>query len=497
MTYFLTAPLELLVAVIAATVLFLGWRSFGTPARGVPVILAMLPVLKTAASGGIFVRFALPDVFIFIVFAGTVVVLARRRDPDWAGRRIPVQVLAGLAVFLVFVLLSFTASEDPVRSGIEVTAYAVNLVFFALIILHVRTRDQLFTCLRAWEIGVVIAVAGSVVGVCLLFAGRLDVFFTEGPKVASTFKKSGQLSAYLLPSLPILWFNYHQLSATRRARILRGALIVGTYLSIVAAGSRGGFVVGAFLLALLFGGAAIRSLRGRRLLVAVSVAGLACLAAAPLAERAMDALPFTFHRAFSILDSERSLESLSPTRYHQYLGWKVAAANYPWIGVGTGDFRERSTALVPQAWLSHEIHNTYLGVWAETGLIGIFALTAFYLGIVRTGWQVIARGDPRMAALGMALLVATVALFIYGTMNYGLRMRHLWCVFALTIAAWNVVMRDAGPEGDGGRPDDGPGDPPAPDPDPERGGGRSARPVPSPRGARLPRPVPAPRAAGA
>ena len=162
--------------------------------------------------------------------------------------------------------------------------------------------------------------------------------------------------------------------------------------------------------------------------------------AAPLAGKAMESLPFTFHRAFSILDGTADLESLSPTRYHQFLGWKVAAAEYPWIGVGTGDFRERATALVPQAWLSHEIHNTYLGIWAETGVFGIFALTVFYLGIVRTGWQVVARGDDRMRALGVALLAVAVALCIYGAMNFGLRMRHLWSVFALIVAAWNVVM---------------------------------------------------------
>ncbi|HMB68385.1 MAG TPA: O-antigen ligase family protein [bacterium] len=462
MTYFLTAPLELLVAVIAATVLFLGWRSFSTPARGIPVILAMLPVLKTAASGGILVRFALPDVFIFLVFLGTLVLLLRGRDPGWADRRVPVQVLVGLAAFFVFVGLSFFMSRNVLRSGIEVAAYSVNLVFFALVILHVRTRDQLFTCLRAWEVGVVIAVAGSVVGVCLLFAGIFDVFFTEGPKVASTFKKSGQLSAYLLPSLPILWFNYRHLSATRRARVLRGALIVGTYLSIVAAGSRGGFVVGALLLAVLFGGPMLGALRGRRLLVAGAAVGLACFLAAPLWSKVMETLPFTFHRAFSILDGTADLESLSPTRYHQFLGWKVAAAEYPWVGVGTGDFRERATSLVPQAWLSHEIHNTYLGVWAETGLFGIFALTLFYLGIVRTGWQVVARGDSPMSALGVALLVAAVALFIYGTMNFGLRMRHLWCVFALIVAAWNVVMRECGAESGAATPARTPGSAPAP-----------------------------------
>lgn len=433
----------------AAALLGMGWRSFSRPARGIPVILVLLPVLKTAVHGGILVRFALPDMFTFVVFTGTVLVLLRRRDPGWARIRLPKQVLLGLAAFLAMVVLSFSVTEDPARSGIELTAYGVNLVLFALIVYHVRTREQIHECLRAWELGVVIAVLGSVVGVVLLFAGVVDVFFTEGPKVASTFKKSGQLSAYLLPSIPLLWFNLKELSTTRRSRILRRLLIAGTYLSIVAAGSRGGLVVGGLLIAGLFGGGWLRSLRGRVALTA-SAAGLAAFAVVPIVRRALDALPFTFQRALSILSGVSSLESLSPTRYHQFLGWKVAAAEYPWLGVGTGDFRARATALVPQAWRAHEIHNTYLGVWAETGVAGICALAVLYLGMLRAGWQVMTRGDRRMAALGFALIVSLVTLTIYGVMNFGLRMRHLWSIFGLTIAAWNIATAGSERRGEAG-----------------------------------------------
>jgi O-antigen ligase len=85
------------------------------------------------------------------------------------------------------------------------------------------------------------------------------------------------------------------------------------------------------------------------------------------------------------------------------------------------------------------VHNTYLGVWAETGLFGIAALVVFYLGVLRSAWQVFVRGDREMAALGFALSVAVAVLYIYGVTNFGLRMRHLWCVFGVVLAAWNVV----------------------------------------------------------
>jgi hypothetical protein len=385
------------------------------------------------------VRFALPDVFTFLVFVGTAVLLFRRRDPGWRRVRIPTQVLAGLALFFLAAVTSFIATEDPIRSVTELIAYGVNLVLFSLVVYHVRTRERLFTCLRAWEVGVAFAVAGTVVGVVLLFTGNDSTFFTEGPKVASLFKKSGQLSAYLLPSIPLIWFNLRELSTTRRARILRGALLVGTVLSVVASGSRGGLVIAGFLVLVLFGWSWLRGLRGWRAAFTGAVIGLGLLVLVPRVSGWIESLPWTFQRAFSILNGVSSLEELSESRYHQFLGWKVAAAEYPWTGVGTGDFRTRATAFVPQSWTPHEIHNTYLGVWAETGLFGVFALALLCLGILRAAWHVVTRGDPKMVVLGVALVLAIVTLFVYGTMNFGLRMRHLWSIFGLALAAWGIV----------------------------------------------------------
>jgi len=439
----------MLVALLGIGVLALGWRSLSTPARGVPVILALLPLLKTAERGGVLARFAPPDVFIFLTLLGTVVLLARRRDPGWRSVRVPLQVLVGLALFFPPVVLSFLASEDPGRSTVELVAYGVNAVLFGLVVFHVRSRENLLACMRAWEIGVVVAVVGAVVGVVLLLNGIVHVPLTEGPKVSSTFKKSGQLSAYLLPSLPILWFNLREMSATRRARILRRLLIAATYFAIVASGSRAGLVIGGVLIVGLFGGSWICGVANRRGLALASTGGLLLAFATPRLSHALDILPFGFRRAFSIFHASATLEQLSPTRYHQYLGWKVAAADYPWLGVGTGNFKNRATSLVPEAWTSHEVHNTYLGIWAETGLFGILALALFYLGVLRAAWQVVVWGDKTMSVLGLSLLIALLTLFLYGTSNFGLRMRHLWSIFGLIIAAWNLVTVAPAPSGAG------------------------------------------------
>ncbi|HET9887212.1 MAG TPA: O-antigen ligase family protein, partial [bacterium] len=324
----------------------------------------MLPILKTAGSAGFLVRFAMADVFLFLVLLGTVVAMARGRAGDWRSLRIPRQALFALGAFLPLVLVSFFFSESVERSLIETLAYFVNVVFAALIVLHVRTRRDLHQAFLIWEKAVVLTLIGGVAGLVLLFTGNFDTALTEGPKLASTFKKSGQLSAYLLPSIAVLWYNFAYLSPTKKSRILRGLVFFVLFVCLVGTGSRTGLALGAATFLFLFGAQGARNFvrRPAMHLGAAAIAAVLCVGAL---HAVSSVLPFSFQRAFSIVSGESSLERLSPTRYYQFLGWEIAAAEYPLFGVGAGDFHSRTTSFVPAAWKSHEIHNTYLGVWAE------------------------------------------------------------------------------------------------------------------------------------
>ncbi len=405
-------------------------------------VVLLLPILKTAVSDGFLVRFALADVFIFLTAAGTLVALGRGRAGAWRELRVPSQALAGLACFFPLVLLSFAAAESVERSLVEATAYAVNAALAALIVFHLRTREDLFEAFLAWERGVIVTVAVGLAGLALLFTGNFDTALTEGPKLASTFKKSGQLSAYLMPSVAILWFNFAFRSPTRRARFWRGVLFFLLFVCLVGTGSRTGLALGSGVFLLLFGGRWAMGFLDRPVLK-LGLAALAFALLVPIGAWVSGYLPFSFQRAFSIVSGTGSLETLSPTRYYQYLGWEVAAAEYPLTGVGAGNFHELTTSFVPAAWKSHEIHNTYLGVWAETGMLGLAALVVLYLGVLQSAWEGMGHArDETLRALQFALLTAFLVLVIYGMSNFGLRMRHLGAVFGLTLAAWNVVRQE-------------------------------------------------------
>lgn len=420
-----------------------GGISFLHPRRGMLAVLFLLPILKTAGSSGFLLRFALADVFLLLAATGTLVALLRGRCGSWRELRLPRQVLFALLFFLPIVLLSFFASESVERSFVETTAYLVNVVFAALLVFHFRTREHLTAAFLVWERAVAVTLVFGIAGLVLLFTGNFDTALTEGPKLASTFKKSGQLSAYLLPSVAILWYNFTYLSTTRRARIVRGVLFFVLFVCLVGTGSRTGLALGGGVFFLLFGGRWVLGLL-RRPALKLGFLALAFAALIPIGVALNSVLPFSFQRAFSIVSGESSLEKLSPTRYYQYLGWEIAADQYALTGVGAGDFHSRTTSFVPAAWKSHEIHNTYLGVWAETGVLGILALCILYLGVIQTAWQILGRAkDSPSSAVGFALLVALLVLVIYGMSNFGLRMRHLWAIFGLTVAAWNVVRRES------------------------------------------------------
>jgi O-antigen ligase len=406
-------------------------------------VLFTLPMQKTSASGGIAARFAVPDAFTFLVVAGTLVAIARGRGGDWGSLRVPRQFYVGLVLFLTMALASFFVTETASRSLVETIAYSVNIALLACIVFHVRTRPALYRCLRAWEAGVILVVAGGLIGVVMLFLGNVDSLLTNGPKVTSTFKKSGQLSLYLTASLPLLWFQWAFRSHTTRVRLRRMLLIALALICLFATGSRTGFLLGVGLVGVLFGGRVAGSFLRSRPALKLSGLGLAALAAGPLLVILFHTLPFSFQRAFSIAQGVSSLEVLSPTRHYQLQGFEVAAVRYPFTGVGVGDFFSRNTALAPGAWSPHEIHNTYLGVWAETGIIGVVALFVFLLATVQAGWQVVANArDRELQGLAVALLISWLVLIAYGVSAFELRTRHLWVVFAFLLVTWNVMWRE-------------------------------------------------------
>ena len=109
--------------------------------------------------------------------------------------------------------------------------------------------------------------------------------------------------------------------------------------------------------------------------------------------------------------------------------WRVALDvfhDHPLAGVGAGNFEavESHFVLRPGAIsriqylvdVPHLVHNTYLQLLAETGVIGLLLYLLVILGSLRATWSAVKRfeasGRPELADLARAVLMGTVAMLV-------------------------------------------------------------------------------------
>lgn len=101
----------------------------------------------------------------------------------------------------------------------------------------------------------------------------------------------------------------------------------------------------------------------------------------------------------------------------------------PFFGAGLGGYPH---SLVEAGKSAEVIHNTYLWILTEMGIVGFVVFTAFFVAILRTLWRRRrADGDPRfaIAALAMMLVFAGVAMGMEAMYQ-----RHLWFILGLALA---------------------------------------------------------------
>jgi O-antigen ligase len=109
--------------------------------------------------------------------------------------------------------------------------------------------------------------------------------------------------------------------------------------------------------------------------------------------------------------------------------WRVALDvfhNHPFAGVGAGNFQavEAHFVLRPGAIsriqyltdVPHLVHNTYLQLLAETGVVGLIGFLVVVAGSLRASWRAVkrfeVRGQLEYADLARAVLLGTVGMLV-------------------------------------------------------------------------------------
>lgn len=134
------------------------------------------------------------------------------------------------------------------------------------------------------------------------------------------------------------------------------------------------------------------------------------------------------------------------------LAQAVISANLVW-GVGANNYGLVADKYAPPGFDSspyadvysvgnHPVHNTYLLIWAETGLPGIASFVALLLMAALQGIQAARLPDKRISLLAMALFFA-LGVFAVGVTTHHLvnrtKMRWLWGLIALLVGVKRVA----------------------------------------------------------
>lgn len=334
---------------------------------------------------------------------------------------------AVIGAFLAWALLSASWAESPAAALGSFGRYTLNALLFLIVFTAIRNRRQAVYVAAALLIG---AVAASLYG---LFIGTGEY----GSRLAGGGNDPDGLAAALVVGLALSAGVAANLRGYPGLRLATGGAAALCLFGIFFSVSRGGLVsLGvALLAAVLLGG----RWRGRIAIVVVLIGVVTVYYFAALAP------PQARERITQSTTGQAKMEEGRTTLWK--VGERMAKANLV-KGVGAGNFRTASVhyLLEPGAVGRSDqvitkplvVHNIYLEVLAEEGVVGISLLGVIILFsltcTLRAARDFARRGDRGGEILARSLAVALVGLLAAGVFNSQQYNKELWLMLGLAPA---------------------------------------------------------------
>jgi putative inorganic carbon (HCO3(-)) transporter len=382
-----------------------------------------------------------------------------RRQPLIAGRP-----LGWMAAYLLVLSMSALLSTDPgVALGALWTFAVEGLLLFLLIINVVRSGDVLYRIVWVLLIvGSALAMAtvhqamtGSYGNEYLGFAqlnesneqGWLNedraVIRQGGPIGSGEKNRYAQMLVCLLP-LGLLRFKDERSLLLRWTAAAMTGIIAWAVTLTYSRGAAVGVVL--TLIVMVF----MRYLRPLQILAVVLCLGVLLLASPNFRERlsTIQSVPGVFAGD----TSRRVADGAITGRLTQALAAVNMFLDHPLLGVGPGLYpslyREYAREVgLPTRQEDREPHSLYLGIAAETGVLGSLAFSGVLFIVLRDLAR--ARRRPpeqsRLASVASSYLLAIVAYLSTGIFLHLSFARYFWLWVALGAAAGHVALRGAEP----------------------------------------------------
>lgn len=428
--------------IIAIFVLGMSAMIIRNPVAGLYLGVAFSGVLITPDLPLVGTRLAVSDLPIILALVSLVLhVWIVKSTPIPISRSVrSIQNLFVLFLFVVAMSFLFNGAirdVDLFSSFVEVLNYFYGFLIACAVVVALDDWGKWNKFVIFWMVGVAVV---SLISVGAILGVAPEWAYHGGGRIKSTARSVNQLHSYLAPAIPLLV----GLLVTAKEKSLRGlwpvAIIIFTVIALGVTGSRTAFILSIFVLvaamwscirylprsplAATYGIVLVMPVIG---VAAYYLINMATMGAGPLPEE-MSALMRPIERT---LTADGVDEYLGPRGEQASIIWKNAEKTVV-LGVGPGNFMEVFNH-------KHSVHSTYLGVLIEVGVLGLFLLLAALGLILINAYRATKRIADKGTSLMMSMvIIAFVALCLYGVATFGLRQRIFWLLIGLVMAGINI-----------------------------------------------------------
>lgn len=388
------------------------------PYLGIVITIASLPLtdLLPPVAGASSVISLLGGV----TLVGFLLASLRKKTAEQVSVKLPLPLILGF-LFLLWLFTNFSAATTPAaESRIWLFTYLQLWALALLCFLLLDTPEQIHTLMWGFFLaGVVSALYAGVDGVI-------------GISVKASVRAEGLASGVNSAAryfLIALMFGYFLLTQQKN-RLLQILLLVGmaaVLYGVLVTVSRTGLLLLITAISLLF----FQNL-GTRNRVYVFVFGLL----------ALGTVWFTADNITVIFQSiSGSILAGTDTVGIRYGLWQAGLrmwATHPIVGVGVGQFTAQllfyAWDLLPPRYLILGPHNMYIGVLAETGLIGFFFFIAMFVLSLRSLFQATNSAEPNVKSLAMIWIVILALILMAGITKQDHYDKLTWMVVGVSAA---------------------------------------------------------------
>jgi putative inorganic carbon (hco3(-)) transporter len=335
-------------------------------------------------------------------------------------------------VYLLVVAGSVLWALAPSLALAELVLLAQAIVAYLCLVTMARTRadvTMLLTLLTAGLLVQSLLVLGAMALGGEFVMEPIAVRLVHG-RAGGTFGSPNVLGSYitfmLAPTMALIAMRISRLhSALAWLALLLGGM------ALILSESRGAWIGSAIAFAVFVPVGLRRKWLSTRLVVGLMAAGVAAMAAFG---------PIILNR-LAAFDNAAAQARFPLNR----LAWGVIREN-PVLGVGANNFAtamsNHLTVDFSTAWIS-TVHNKYLLVWSETGLIGLLAFGAFLAGVLWCGLRLGRMVEAPLSPFGIAVIGSFLGVMFHMLVElfHGrIQIQVLWVMAAVVQTALAVEL---------------------------------------------------------